>query len=50
MGRAARARVREGFTWDDYGDRVVAAYRGVLARRGAGGRVTSPEGRPPAAP
>jgi glycosyltransferase involved in cell wall biosynthesis len=35
MGRAALARVRQGFTWDDYGDRVVAAYRGVLARRGA---------------
>jgi glycosyltransferase involved in cell wall biosynthesis len=35
MGRAALLRVREGFTWDDYGDRVVAAYRGLLARRGA---------------
>ncbi len=40
MGRAALARVREGFTWDDYGERVVAAYRRVLARRGVGG---SPE-------
>jgi glycosyltransferase involved in cell wall biosynthesis len=35
MGRAALARVREGFTWDDYGERVVAAYRGVVSR-GAG--------------
>jgi glycosyltransferase involved in cell wall biosynthesis len=35
MGRAARARVRDGFTWDEYGERVVAAYRGVLARRRA---------------
>jgi glycosyltransferase involved in cell wall biosynthesis len=33
MGRAALARVREGFTWDDYGERVVDAYGGVLARR-----------------
>ncbi len=35
FGRAALARVREGFTWDDYGDRVVEAYRGFLARRAA---------------
>ncbi len=51
MGRAALARVREGFTWDDYGDRVVAAYGGVLARRGAGAavaRVAAPS-RSPAA-
>jgi glycosyltransferase involved in cell wall biosynthesis len=40
MGRAALARVREGFRWDDYGERVVAAYRGVLAR--CGGRPPSP--------
>jgi len=32
MGRAALARVRDGFTWRDYGERVVAAYRGVLSR------------------
>src|SRR5262249_12846773 len=35
MGRAALARVRAGFTWDEYGDRVVAAYRALLARRGS---------------
>ena len=35
MGRAALARVRAGFTWDEYGDRVVAAYRELLARRGS---------------
>jgi glycosyltransferase involved in cell wall biosynthesis len=40
MGRAALARVREGFTWDDYGDRVVAAYRDLLGRHGARGAVT----------
>jgi glycosyltransferase involved in cell wall biosynthesis len=33
MGRAALERVREGFTWRDYGDRVVAAYRDLLARQ-----------------
>jgi glycosyltransferase involved in cell wall biosynthesis len=38
MGRAARARIESGFTWDDYGDRVVEAYAALLARRGAGAR------------
>ena len=38
MGRAARARVESGFGWDDYGDRVVAAYRARLARVGGGRR------------
>jgi glycosyltransferase involved in cell wall biosynthesis len=33
MGRAARIRVSEGFTWSDYGDRVVAAYQRLLAPR-----------------
>ena len=33
MGRAAWKRVREGFTWSDYGDRVVAAYQRLLAER-----------------
>jgi glycosyltransferase involved in cell wall biosynthesis len=51
MGRAALARVREGFTWDAYGDRVVAAYRSLLARRRAAGAVTSAAApRPAAAP
>ena len=29
MGRAARARVEEGFTWDGYGDRLVDALQGI---------------------
>jgi glycosyltransferase involved in cell wall biosynthesis len=33
MGRAALARVRAGFRWSDYGDRVVAAYAALLSRR-----------------
>ena len=31
MGRAALARVSEGFRWSDYGERVVAAYARLLA-------------------
>lgn len=26
MGRSARERVSSGFTWDDYGDRILSAY------------------------
>jgi glycosyltransferase involved in cell wall biosynthesis len=48
MGRAALARVRAGFTWDDYGDRVVAAYRALIARRGAPAAALA-AGAPPAA-
>lgn len=31
MGRAARQRVLREFTWRDYGERAVAAYRDILA-------------------
>ncbi len=30
MGEAARRRVSENFTWNDYGDRMVSIYRDVL--------------------
>lgn len=30
MGRAARERLSNGFTWDDYGDRILSAYRRVI--------------------
>lgn len=30
MGSAARARVESGFSWNDYTDRAIAAYRGLL--------------------
>jgi glycosyltransferase involved in cell wall biosynthesis len=33
MGRSAKERVRSGFTWDDYGGRIVAAYERALAAR-----------------
>jgi glycosyltransferase involved in cell wall biosynthesis len=29
MGRAARERVSSGFSWDDYGDRILSAYRSL---------------------
>jgi glycosyltransferase involved in cell wall biosynthesis len=31
MGEAARERVRTGFTWADYGDKMMACYRKILA-------------------
>ena len=31
MGVAAREKIATGFTWDDYGDRAVAAYRKLIA-------------------
>lgn len=33
MGLAAREKVRSRFTWSAYGDRAVAAYESLLARR-----------------
>jgi glycosyltransferase involved in cell wall biosynthesis len=30
MGQSAKERVSSGFTWDDYGDRIVAAYKNIL--------------------
>jgi glycosyltransferase involved in cell wall biosynthesis len=32
MGEAAKAKVSEGFTWDDYGDRMVAEYSRILQK------------------
>ena len=32
MGESARRRVQAGFTWSDYGDKMMAAYRKVLGR------------------
>ena len=34
MGEAARERVRNGFTWGDYSDQIIAGYRRVLAGKG----------------
>lgn len=33
MGASAKQRVASGFTWHDYGDRIVSAYRAMLASR-----------------
>jgi glycosyltransferase involved in cell wall biosynthesis len=33
MGQSALERVQTGFSWNDYGDRIEAAYQKVLARR-----------------
>lgn len=30
MGLSAKERVGKGFTWDDYGDKMVEAYKGIL--------------------
>jgi len=30
MGQAAKRKVQQGFTWDDYGERVVKAYKEIL--------------------
>ncbi|MEJ2672734.1 MAG: glycosyltransferase [Deltaproteobacteria bacterium] len=32
MGAAARARVRQGFTWQDYGERMIKHYQKILAK------------------
>jgi glycosyltransferase involved in cell wall biosynthesis len=32
MGRSAQERVATGFTWDDYGERIVRAYEKILLR------------------
>ena len=32
MGESARRRVQAGFTWSDYGDNMIAAYRKLLGR------------------
>ena len=35
MGRAAHERVRSGFTWRDYGDRILRAYHGARSAHNA---------------
>ena len=41
MGQAAAARVERGFSWNDYGDRIVRAYAAALRTR----QGTAEEGR-----
>jgi glycosyltransferase involved in cell wall biosynthesis len=41
MGDAARRRVSESFTWNDYGDRMVAIYRGLLESKASAAQSTS---------
>ena len=36
MGEAARERVQAGFTWADYGAKIIAGYRRLLDGRDAG--------------
>jgi glycosyltransferase involved in cell wall biosynthesis len=33
MGQSAKERVRPGFTWDDYGNKIVQAYQNILNRK-----------------
>lgn len=33
MGRSAKERVSTGFTWDDYGKKIITAYKTILARK-----------------
>jgi glycosyltransferase involved in cell wall biosynthesis len=33
MGRSAQERVSSGFTWDDYGNRIIAEYERVLVEK-----------------
>lgn len=33
MGQSAKQRVASGFTWDDYGKKMIAAYERILTRR-----------------
>jgi glycosyltransferase involved in cell wall biosynthesis len=30
MGQRARDRVSSGFSWDDYGDRIIKAYEKIF--------------------
>jgi glycosyltransferase involved in cell wall biosynthesis len=34
MGESARKRVQTGFTWSDYGEKMIAAYRKLLNQQG----------------
>ena len=31
MGKSAKKRVSSGFTWDDYGDRIIKEYKRILS-------------------
>ena len=33
MSQSAKARVSGGFTWDDYGSKIIAEYKRILARK-----------------
>ena len=33
MGQAAKRRMQVGFTWDDYGQKIVNTYRTILSHR-----------------
>jgi glycosyltransferase involved in cell wall biosynthesis len=33
MGQSAKQRVASGFTWDDYGDKMIAMYQKILAKK-----------------
>ena len=33
MGQSAKERASKGFTWDDYGEKMVKAYKNVLAKK-----------------
>jgi len=36
MGEAAQERVRSGFTWADYGQKMISHYRRILGSPGEG--------------
>jgi len=33
MGQSAKQRVSSGFTWDDYGDKIIQAYQSILNKK-----------------
>jgi len=33
MGESAKQRVSQGFTWDDYGDKIIKLYADILNRK-----------------
>ena len=37
MGQSAKERVSSGFTWDDYGRKMISAYEKILAKKNLGG-------------
>lgn len=36
MGQSAKSRVSRGFTWDDYGDKMIEAYKKILGNKNYG--------------